>query len=170
MTDVPFQTIDVDKHVPQVDPSVSTTAIDENVANNASERRGPEGLNRGQVNNEQGRQGSSIPVDPGGKAGNQSGRKQGHTFWQYLKEKIKNGQKNHSNGTENSVDTNESNMSLPEADTYIVGGTLSRPRTWPWQASVQYFGTDGAWHHFCGGSLIHTRWIVTAAHCVEHLE
>ena len=177
--DVPFKTIDVDEHVPQVDQSSSTPSDNGDSGGDNYKITGPKRPNWGQEIKEHLRQDSNIPVDPGGKRANQKGRKPGHKLWQYLKEKIKNGWKNSSNETENSVDTNvpyipqatsESNMPPPVADTFIVGGTLSRPRTWPWQASMQYIGSDGSWHHFCGGSLIHTRWIVTAAHCVQQLE
>lgn len=45
---------------------------------------------------------------------------------------------------------------------YIIGGNNVSPvGKWPWQASLQR-GTS----HICGASLISTRWLVTAAHCV----
>lgn len=41
----------------------------------------------------------------------------------------------------------------------IVGGSSSMPGSHPWLAAI-YIGDS-----FCAGSLIHTCWVVSAAHC-----
>uniref|UniRef100_A0A8D2J4Y8 chymotrypsin n=1 Tax=Varanus komodoensis TaxID=61221 RepID=A0A8D2J4Y8_VARKO len=43
----------------------------------------------------------------------------------------------------------------------IVNGEEAVPGSWPWQVSLQ----DRTGWHFCGGSLVHKQWVVTAAHC-----
>ncbi|XP_077359587.1 transmembrane protease serine 9-like [Festucalex cinctus] len=42
----------------------------------------------------------------------------------------------------------------------IIGGDVVSEGSWPWQASVQSFGS-----HVCGGTLINEEWVLTAAHC-----
>ncbi|KAH9495531.1 hypothetical protein Btru_013515 [Bulinus truncatus] len=48
----------------------------------------------------------------------------------------------------------------------IVGGRKSRSGQWPWQVSLQIITSTTPWHR-CGGVLVHARWVLTAAHCVE---
>ena len=50
--------------------------------------------------------------------------------------------------------------------TRIVGGMEAEARAWPWQvALISSQGSDIK--QFCGGSVIHEKWVLTAAHCVD---
>ncbi|XP_013881069.1 transmembrane protease serine 6 [Austrofundulus limnaeus] len=42
----------------------------------------------------------------------------------------------------------------------IVGGTVAAEGVWGWQVSLQWRES-----HMCGGSIISSHWIITAAHC-----
>jgi hypothetical protein len=44
----------------------------------------------------------------------------------------------------------------------IIGGSRAPRGLFPWQAAVEQDR-----RYFCGGSLIHARWILTAAHCAK---
>uniref|UniRef100_A0A2K6K420 HGF activator n=1 Tax=Rhinopithecus bieti TaxID=61621 RepID=A0A2K6K420_RHIBE len=44
----------------------------------------------------------------------------------------------------------------------IIGGSSSLPGSHPWLAAI-YIGDS-----FCAGSLVHTCWVVSAAHCFSH--
>ncbi|XP_017889733.1 chymotrypsin-1-like [Ceratina calcarata] len=49
-----------------------------------------------------------------------------------------------------------------DVDTQIVGGKDAAVGQFPYQVSLRQNG-----RHFCGGSIINNRYILTAAHCVE---
>ncbi|XP_071774900.2 chymotrypsin-like elastase family member 2A [Centroberyx gerrardi] len=48
----------------------------------------------------------------------------------------------------------------------VVNGVEARPHSWPWQISL-LSESNGFWSHRCGGSLIATNWVMTAAHCIN---
>jgi trypsin len=48
----------------------------------------------------------------------------------------------------------------------IVGGsTVTTPGSYPWQVSLEYQSYNLSWHHYCGGTLIAARFVLTADHC-----
>ena len=50
--------------------------------------------------------------------------------------------------------------------TRIVGGVEAEARAWPWQVALIYPQGSG-FKQICGGSVIASRWVLTAAHCVD---
>lgn len=50
----------------------------------------------------------------------------------------------------------------------IIGGAIAPAGAYPWQVSISVSRiTDPVYAHFCAGTIYSSRWIVTAAHCVE---
>ncbi|WP_052700808.1 trypsin-like serine protease [Methylocucumis oryzae] len=48
----------------------------------------------------------------------------------------------------------------------IVGGQVAKAGDWPWMVALVTKGLDNYSGQFCGGSLIKTNWVITAAHCL----
>nr|XP_039250220.1 mucin-5AC-like [Styela clava] len=50
----------------------------------------------------------------------------------------------------------------------IVGGSEAAPGAWPWQAMlVEYYQDLDEFGFVCGGTLIKSQWVLTAAHCIN---
>ncbi|XP_018356760.1 PREDICTED: chymotrypsin-2-like [Trachymyrmex septentrionalis] len=47
-------------------------------------------------------------------------------------------------------------------DTQVVGGTNASAGQYPYQVSLRQNG-----NHFCGGAIIHEKFVITAAHCLS---
>lgn len=55
----------------------------------------------------------------------------------------------------------------PEDPTRILNGDVAAEGAWPWQVGLISVGAPSIFDgQFCGGSLIASTWVLTAAHCV----
>ncbi|MEQ2266287.1 hypothetical protein XENORESO_014155 [Xenotaenia resolanae] len=49
----------------------------------------------------------------------------------------------------------------------VIGGSDAQPNTWKWQVSLQLDSyNEGFFSHICGGSVVDSFHIMTAAHCI----
>ncbi|ROT74645.1 CUB-serine protease [Penaeus vannamei] len=55
-----------------------------------------------------------------------------------------------------------------ETDTRIVGGVAADANEYPWQVGLVSAGSPD--QVFCGGSVIASQWVLTAAHCAEGIQ
>jgi secreted trypsin-like serine protease len=54
-----------------------------------------------------------------------------------------------------------------EARLKIIGGEISPKDAWPWMAAILIFDpVIPDYAYFCGGTVVHPSWVLTAAHCV----
>ncbi|KAM9378386.1 coagulation factor IX-like [Phaethornis superciliosus] len=75
-----------------------------------------------------------------------------------------NGSSTWGNGSDTALFTQpRTNLTSEHSNSRITGGTLCHRGHCPWQVLIRNSRDVG----FCGGSLISSRWVVTAAHCLD---
>jgi secreted trypsin-like serine protease len=52
-------------------------------------------------------------------------------------------------------------FNVTQVGPYIINGNWASRGAWPWQIMLMYQG-----QFYCGGSLLNSRWVMTAGHCV----
>ena len=58
---------------------------------------------------------------------------------------------------------------VPRSIKKVVSGYEAQPNEFPWQAQILRFKEDYAkFVHVCGGTLISSKWVLTAEHCFRH--
>jgi len=58
-----------------------------------------------------------------------------------------------------------SNLNSLDVTPTILNGKVARAGNFPWQTAI-FHNVSGVWTNVCGGSLISSRHVLTAAHCV----
>lgn len=69
------------------------------------------------------------------------------------------------------VQAQDGSPPTPELNPRIIGGVVAGQGEIPWQVALVYGdAVDLYLGQFCGGSLIHPQWVLTAGHCVTEFD
>ena len=66
----------------------------------------------------------------------------------------------------NLLDCGLSKVNYNSIKTRIMNGKEAAPHSWPWVVSIALDGPRDYVPHACGATLINSRYVITAAHCV----
>jgi secreted trypsin-like serine protease len=62
----------------------------------------------------------------------------------------------------------DNGMNNPQIESKIINGRQSESSAWPWMAYIVFTNNDGS-KSMCGGTLVASQWVLTAAHCVDDM-
>ncbi|XP_044756923.1 CLIP domain-containing serine protease 14D-like isoform X2 [Coccinella septempunctata] len=68
---------------------------------------------------------------------------------------------------ENGIEVDDNNCGVQTGDNRIFGGVETNLDEYPWMALLKYQKALGGFSYGCGGALIHSKFVLTAGHCLD---